>query len=138
MKEKWMTDELLEIINKKNDKYRDWKSTISTAEYNIKKVNFNTFDDIVNQNIDEAKRKYYHDVFLAQQYDMKKTWATINETLNRSKNKTNFPEEFIIDGKTLTDPQNIADSFNQFFANIGTKFHQALNLMMRMVYSLTI
>ena len=58
-KEKWMTNELLQQINKKNDMYVDWKNKSTTTEmYNNKKINFKTFEKIVNINIAETKRIY--------------------------------------------------------------------------------
>ena len=38
---------------------------------------------------------------------MKKTWATINETLSRSKNKTTFPSNFMINNLSVEDPQDL-------------------------------
>ena len=35
--EPWMNKNLLDLVNKKNDKYRDWKSTNNDIEYEIKK-----------------------------------------------------------------------------------------------------
>ena len=48
-----MTNDLLVLINKKNDMYRNWKSTVNDEEYENKKVNFKTYDRIVykTQNI---------------------------------------------------------------------------------------
>ena len=54
-----MNKELFTLINKKNDKHRDWKSTNNDIEYEIKKGNFKTFERIVKENIKEAKRDYY-------------------------------------------------------------------------------
>ena len=63
-KEKWMTNELLVQINKKNDMYVDWKTKSTTIEmYNNKKINFKTFEKIVNINIIETKISYYHNTF---------------------------------------------------------------------------
>ena len=90
--EPWMNRELLTLINKKNDKYRDWKSTNNDVEYEVKKVNFKTFEKIVKDNIRAAKREYYFKTFTSQKNDIKKTWKTIDETLNRRKIKANFPQ----------------------------------------------
>ena len=51
---------------------------------------------------------------------MKKTWATINETLNRSKNITAFPSNFMINNLSVEDPQEIANHFNRFFIDVGS------------------
>lgn len=121
-KEKWMTDDLLNLVNTKNDKYVEWKSTSNPELYHERGLNFKTFDNIVKQDIENARQKFYYDTFLAQKNDMKKTWATINETLNRNKKTAEYPSEFLIDGKNISDPTIIANSFNDFFSNIGTKF----------------
>ena len=71
-KEKWMTNNLLSLVNPKNLMYRDWKSTNNVNEYSKKKINFQTFENIVDQNIIDAKYFYYHNLFLEQRGDMKK------------------------------------------------------------------
>ena len=53
--------------------------------------------------------------FTSHKNNMKKTWKTIDETLNRGKSKTQFPNEFTIDNKSITDHKEIADQFNIFF-----------------------
>ena len=37
-KQKWMTNELLSLVNKKNDMYREWRSTEDNIEFNRKKT----------------------------------------------------------------------------------------------------
>ena len=51
---------------------------------------------------------------------MKKNWSTINEALNRSKITFDLPNEFLVCNRTITDPNEIANSFNAFFSTIGT------------------
>ena len=36
--EPWMNRKLLSLVNNKNDKYRDWKSTNNDFEYELKKL----------------------------------------------------------------------------------------------------
>ena len=87
----------------------------------IKKINFKTYDKIVTEEIKNAKLQYYFNTFTSHKNNIKKTWKTIDETLNRGKSRTQFPNEFIIDNKSVTDHKEIADKFNIFFANIGAK-----------------
>ena len=61
---------------------------------------------------------YYHNIFWEQRGDMKKTWATINETLKRSKNRTAFPSNFMINNLSVEDPQE--NHFNRFFIDVGS------------------
>ena len=50
-KEPWMTNNLLVHINRKNDMYREWKSTSNNEDYENKKINFKTFDKMVTEEI---------------------------------------------------------------------------------------
>ena len=60
-KEMWMTNDLLKQINKNNHMYVDWRTKSTTTEmYNNKKINFKSFEKIININIIETKRSYYH------------------------------------------------------------------------------
>ena len=53
--------------------------------------------------------------------DMKSTWQNINSVLNKTKVKKQFPDKFKLDAQLLTDKFEIANQFNTFFVNIGTK-----------------
>ena len=55
----------------------------------------------------------------AYKRDMKKTWRTINERLTRNKQCSELPSIFLHDDKELTNPTEIANAFNVYFANIG-------------------
>ena len=50
-----MTDQVLKLVNRKNDLYRNWKSTFDNIEYEQKKQNFKTYDRIVYQCIRDVK-----------------------------------------------------------------------------------
>ena len=68
-----------------------------------------------------AKRDYYQRMFNTFSNDMKKTWQTINDTLNRSKKYRKFPQLFkLSNGTTISDPKIIAEAFNDYFINFGT------------------
>ena len=47
-------------------------------------------------------------------------WGLLNETLNRNIRKQSSLE-FSLNNKTTSDPEVIANAFNQYFANIGSK-----------------
>ena len=88
-----------------------------------------TFEKIVDQKIKDAKYVYYHNIFLKQRGDMNKAWATINETLKRSKNKTEFPSNFIINNISVEDSQEIANHFNRFFIDVGSDLSNKIDYL---------
>ena len=59
---------------------------------------------------------------------MNKTWATINETLNRNLKSNNFPQEFIVKDQSITDTKDNANHFNNFFSNIGANLSSSIKL----------
>ena len=122
LKEKWMTKELLQEIVTKNKMYVEWKTTLIThINYETVKQRFKGYDKIVQKDIKEAKRIYFNKIFTTYRTNMKKTWRTINETLNRNKKGSNVTSLFYHNGKTLSNLEEIANAFNVYFANIGEK-----------------
>ena len=62
----WMPNELLTLINRKNDLYREWKSTSNDIEYENKKVNFKAFEKIVLDENKLSQNRYYLNSFTAK------------------------------------------------------------------------
>ena len=57
-KERWMTDELLAQVLKKNNMYVDWKTTPNThPDYEKVKLNFKGYEKIVSKGIEKAKKR---------------------------------------------------------------------------------
>ena len=68
----------------------------------------------------EAKKLYYINSFKRFSNDLRKTWNSINETLNRNKKRKRPPDEFYLpNGSIITDHKIIADEFNKYFVSIG-------------------
>ena len=86
---------------------------------NFKKNNFETFERVVKDNIRAANRNTISKHSQRKKNNIKKTWKTIDETLNRRKNKSKFPSEFIVNNRSIADHKEIADRFNILFSNIG-------------------
>ena len=68
-----------------------------------------------------AKAKYYTEIFEHNVNDMKRTWQIIRKAINKQPTKSNITDTFIIGNNEITDKRKIANGFNNFFANIGTK-----------------
>ena len=117
-----MTTGILKSINAKDKLYKVLKQTSKESpNYADIQTNFKTYRNIIRRSIMFAKRDYYQRMFNTFSNDMKKTWQTINDTLNRSKKSRKFPQLFkLSNGTTISDPKIIAEAFNDYFINIGT------------------
>ena len=117
---KWMTTEILNSINTKDKLYKKLIQTDveNIAIYTILKEEFKTHRAQLRKNIREAKRIYYKRIFDTFKNDIKKTWSIINEGLNNN-SKCKIQSDFFVDGRMINEPNEIANSFNDYFINIG-------------------
>ena len=123
-----MTRGLLRSIDSKNKLYKKLvqaRVAGNGENYNQLKIRFNRFRNILRQSIKDAKRLYFQRIIEIFQHDIKKTWSTINEKLQRKKISSNI---FYHDGKILKDKIEIANAFNNYFTSIdpslANKFDQ--------------
>ena len=115
-----MTNELLAKVVRKNNFYVKWKTTSLIHEnYKTIKTEFKNCEKEVLRDIANAKKLYYNTIFNEYKRNMKKTWRIINKTLTRNKEGSELPSIFCHDDKELTNPTEIANAFNVYFANIG-------------------
>ena len=119
-KNKRITMGILKSIKTKNKLYKVLRQTDTedVEAFESIKIGFSRFHNILRQSIKEAKRIYFVRTFEGIKYDIKQTWSVINETLHRKKKKS-LPSVFSHYGKMLRDSVEIANSFNQYFIDIG-------------------
>ena len=118
----WITKGILISIKYRDKLYKSLKSlSCHHPLYETKKINLQTYNRILRQSIRKAKKMYYFKCFEKFKNDMKNTWCTIKEVINKTKNKHDFPNHFLIDDVNVSDPLMIANKFNEFFVNIGPK-----------------
>ena len=112
MNKPYITHEIKNYIkhrNKLQKLYAKWPLTYDRI--------FKSYRNKVNSIIKKAKEDYFKmqtQIFIG---DPRKTWETINTLLG--KNKRNLPVSFNINGDSVSDPNLIASSFNNYFSNIG-------------------
>ena len=77
--------------------------------------------------IRHSKSRYYTCKFNEYKNNIKKTWNLINRTIkqNSKSNKKNI-EKILYNNELLTDDKDIANSFNDFFSNIGNSIASGL------------
>ena len=85
--------------------------------------NFKRARNNVSNAIKNAKKSYYLKSFTACDGNSGKTWEIINEVTGRKSEKA-IINELEFENKKLTDPSEIAEGFNKFFAEIGPKLSE--------------
>jgi hypothetical protein len=118
-KSPWITNGILKSISFKDKLYGEY--------YESRLTNFRTYNKILRQMINAAKKSYYQNCFYRFKGDIKKTWCTINDIINNKKRKDNFQEYFELNGNKITNKKEIADQFNTFFVNLGPNLAEQIN-----------
>ena len=75
----------------------------------------------VAKHVKLAKFRHYKNYFETYSNDSRKQWQMINQLLHRKVKARTAISKIIVNGETLTNSNDIANSFNTFFCNIAQK-----------------
>jgi hypothetical protein len=84
-------------------------------------VCFKNYNNTFNKLKRACKVNYYKSVFEKNKSNMKKSWTILKQAIGKYKDKSNFPQEFCIDQKPVSNKLQIANSFNEYFSKIGAE-----------------
>ena len=89
--------------------------------HEIYKIKLRRYNNILRSVITSAKSLYYHDKFIQNKNDIRKTWEIIRSAINNPPSNI-FPSYVQTDSDHhITNKKEMADYFNSFFTNIGKK-----------------
>ena len=100
---------------------------LQASEYERLKHNLKLYNGYLNQCIRTAKKQFYHNEFSKYKNDVRKTWDTLKEIINKKTFKSDFPSCFVHDGAEITGAKTIADKFNEYFTEIGPKLARSID-----------
>ena len=75
----------------------------------------------VTETIRNAEKLHYKKIIGSHKNSTTQLWKTFGKILNKNKVKHNNISSLLINDNKVTEPQAIADSFNNFFCNIGER-----------------
>ena len=119
MSHPWITPSLINAINFKNTSLNDFRMGLISWD------NFKIIRNRTNAIIKASKRSYYINLFNNFKNNTKKLWESLN-TLNKSPKPKSNISNIISNNKLLTRPVDIANEFNSYFANVGSKLDEKL------------
>ena len=68
----------------------------------------------------ESKKSLFTNYFQNNLNDLKSTWKVIRNLISRKELPNVAPPNIFDNGQSLTEPQEIANSFNKYFVNVAT------------------
>ena len=110
----WVTNNIKTMIYTRDKLKR--KAIISKQENDW--VNYKKLRNETNMQLKQAKQDYYSNKITNAGQNPKNAWKTINHLLGKESKQCKV-NELLIDDKTLTTPDEIAEGFNNYFSEIG-------------------
>lgn len=118
----WITSELLRSIRKKNHLYKKYIRSRRVED----RMAYKRFSNSLNHLKEKSKRKHYDDLLKTSTKNSKFTWKVINDIVNLNGQKGNGIKTVkdLEEGTEVTEPKEIAKTFNKYFVSIGQKLSQ--------------
>ena len=112
----WVTQCLLNSIKRKNKLYKAYLKNPCTET----KFRFTKYRNKLTHLLRISEKKYYTDNLKKYSSDARKSWKIINEIIDHKKTNEMLPNVIDLNNQgTITDPNSIADHFNQYFSSVG-------------------
>ena len=122
-----MTNGILNSIKYRDEIFLKLKALSNGTDlHNRLSENLKSYNKILKKLIRQTKIQYYADQFNKNKSNIRHTWSTIKEILNKCKDKKDFPALFTLNGKNIDDKTEISNTFNIFFAGVGTKLSHSI------------
>lgn len=112
---RWVTPDLLALIKKRDQVYKQQKRFPNNIHLNN---TFKVLKNSVNNKIKTLKNKHFRDRWEAAGTSAKKQWDIINTFIKGTADKNNI-YELEINNASVTDSDEIVNSLNKYFSEIG-------------------
>lgn len=113
----WFTTELQKLLRKKNKLFKKYISNSIPSTHD----SYKSYRNKYNHSIRSAKKKYFSEEFKKCLNDSKTTWKVINQLLQRERATYVLPSVLSEGKNSFNNSEDIAQKFNNFFVNIGSK-----------------
>lgn len=115
LRKPWMTTGLATSCKTKTRLFYRYKQYPSEYRHN----KYKTYRNKLNFLQRTAKKEYFSNQFDLAKHDLKQTWKTIKQALNKPlKKESKSPQEFKLNDSVIHDGE-VSKFFNDFFSNIG-------------------
>ena len=74
-----------------------------------------------------AKKEFYRNEFNKHKNDIRKTWDTLKEIINKKTFKSDIPSSFVHEGVEIIGLKNVAEKLNQYFTEIEPKLAKSID-----------
>ena len=124
----WITSGIINSIAHRDCLYKRWKKSISkTCRFgNIGSYEYyRKYKNNLSNVIKKCKQQHHSVKFENATGNLKKTWSLINAL--RCKRSNILPSYYKIDGSSVTEDKDIANSFNSYFSSLAENMNKSID-----------
>ena len=115
----WITDHILNKIKYKNKLLSRITKCSDRDEKAVLKSEFNGIKNEITRLTRTSKKEFYEKYFTKHKQNLSKTWQGIKQIINTKSKNSDYPSCIIDKSDTITDPTEIANRFNNFYASVA-------------------
>ena len=117
----WVNSNLKFLIKQRERLFLIYKQNM------VEESVYRNFRNSVNNKLKQSKKLYYQRAFHGVKSDVKKTWKILNRVLKPTNSRTKSEiKKIVVDNVTYTEPEEIANLFNDFFSTIGENLNNSM------------
>ena len=113
----WITAGIIKSCRTKEKLYNNWKKDVTNCELKLKYTNYRK---VLDKLIKSAKFNYERNEVNNRCCNSRKMWQYINEKIGKNVKNNDEVDYLIKEGRKVSDTQEVANEFVDFFSNIGT------------------
>ena len=117
---KWVSPALVKSINKKCKLYKKWIGSKKICD----EIKYKNYAKLLRNLLNVAEKQYYNKLFDSKSQSSKNIWKNINLLVNNKASKKSDINSIIDNGTTINHPIDIANSFNNYFCDVGDKLNR--------------
>ena len=119
-KNKWITQEVKRLINKKSDAYKKFRLGLISKEEN------NRIKNELGYKINKAKHDFYKNSFELFRSNAKKSWTLLNDLMGKKKSK-HEDIQLLVGTDKIVEPHKVANIFANYFSSVGNTLENNLS-----------
>ena len=115
----WITNGIIKSIKRRNKLFNTYVICKNITRKRELHASYKTLRNSIQILIKDSKMNFYKTYFTRNNKNLRKVWQGIKSIINNKTKIYDTPTCLIHDEKTITDPVDISNQFNNYFSNIA-------------------
>ena len=115
----WITSGIIKSISKRNFLHRKFIQSKNPDTKSQLHIQFKSYRNLIVTLCRQSKSNYFTDYFNRHSTNMRKVWLEVKNLISLKSSKSQNPISISVRNSVLTDPEIVANNFNDFFTSVA-------------------